>query len=57
MRNNRSRLVRVAEVGGKLLLAVIVFLIIVGTALVQSDMGVCDTPFGARDVRCIGHYR
>jgi hypothetical protein len=32
-------------------------LVIFAYAFISADGSVCDTPFGARDLRCVGHFR
>jgi hypothetical protein len=40
------------------ILALLLFCVVVfGMAFIGASDSVCDTPLGARDLRCVGHYR
>lgn len=41
----------------EIIVVIFVCLFVFGMMFVVSSDSVCDTPFGAQDLRCVGHYR
>ena len=57
MKMNRSGRSKFWESVGAVLFLLFIGLCVLSYVSLSIDGGICDTPFGANDLRCVGHFR